>query len=239
MLAEELLKENLSILKESDNYGRMYNGKVEIMPLATEVLNKFGNDISLVKVGSPTVIEKNGTIAKSYSSYVIESKLEDNTIIEGFYGTVGVLVSNSQNKITVYSGANALACTNLSVFGAEYVQSMNLTQSLFTLEEILQQANISMTSRLENIKAIKEKLEAKTYGSIGFENRKGELVSRIDIGLFDYVKHAEKVLRDKNSIYSDQPYSDWLLLSAMTDKIKLESPAKRIESTLALEKLFV
>lgn len=239
MLTQEVLIENKNLLLDSDNYARLYNKKVEVMPLPSEVLNKFSTEISLINVGSPTMVEKNGVIAKSYSSYVIESKLEDNTIIDGFYGTVGILVSNSQNKVTVYSGANAVACTNLSIFGAEFIQQMNLTQSLSQLEEILYQANISMTSRLENIKQIKERLESNTYNTKQFEDKKGELISKIDIGLFDYVKHAEKQFRDANSIYFDQPYSDWLLLSAMTDKIKLESPSKRIESTLVLEKLFV
>lgn len=238
MLALEVLEENIQTLKESDNYGRAYNGQVQVMPAAKTIVDMF-NDISVVKVGSPTYIEKNGSMAKTFSSYVIEKKLEDNTIIEGFYGTVGMLVSNSQNKATIYSGASAWACTNLSVFGAEYLQEMNLTQSLANIPNLIQVAESSMIQRLESIKAIKESLEAKQYNTKQFTDRKGEILNRIDLSLFEYVKHSEKVLRDKNSIYSDQPLSDWLLLSSMTDLISKQSPAKRIESTLALEKIFV
>lgn len=238
MLEAEQLQENIQTLRESDQYARMYNSKVEVMPQPSVLLDMI-EDISLVKVGTPTLIEKQGVMAKSFSSYVIESKLEDNTVLEGFYGTVGILVSNSQNKLTVYSGANAWACTNLSVFGAEYVSSMNLTHSLQTLDNILGEARESMIQRLESIKAIKQRLEGNTYTTKAFEDRKGQLLSSIDLSLFEYVKHSEKVLRDKNSIYFDQPKSDWLLLSSMTDIISKQSPSKRVESTLALEKIFV
>lgn len=238
MLSIEVLEENISALKSSDNYVRMYNGQAQKLPLPSEIINHF-SDVSLVKISSPTLIQKDEIIAKSFSSYVIETKLEDNTIIEGFYGTIGALVSNSQNKVTFYSGANAWACTNLSVFGAEYIQEMNLMQSLVNIPNLIEAAEVSMIQRLESIKQIKETLEAKQYNTRQFEDRKGEILSRIDLSLFDYVKHSEKVLRDKNSIYADSPYSDWLLLSSMTDLISKQSPAKRIESTLALEKIFV
>ena len=233
------LEQTLNVLKDSDNYARLYNQKVEVMPLPSQIINAFESPLAVAKVGSPTIIEKEGQLAKSYSSYVLESKLEDNTIIEDFFGTVGVLVSNSQNKLTVYSGANCWACTNLSVFGAEFTQSLNLTQSLNSLAETIKLAEDNMVNRLLHIKARKEELEAKTYTNKGFEDLKGEIMSRIDIKLFDYVKHSETVLRDKNNIYYDMPHSQWKLLSSMTDKIKKESPSKRLESTLALEKIFV
>jgi hypothetical protein len=238
MLSEEILMENKNLLLDSDNYARMYNSKVEVMPLPSAVLNHF-TDVSLIKVGSPTMVEKNGVIAKSYSSYVIETKLEDNTIIDGFYGTIGALVSNSQNKVTFYSGANAWACTNLSVFGAEFVESMNLTQSLAMIPMILEKATNSMVGRLEAIKQMKEKLESKTYTNKGFEDFKGEILSRADLSLFEYIKHAEKVMRDKNLFYSDMPHSQWKMLSAMTDIVKNQAPSKRVEATLALESLFI
>jgi hypothetical protein len=238
MFALETIEENLSALNNSDHFVRLYNSKAEKLPAPSEVLKHF-SDVSLVKISNPTMIQREELITKSYSSYVVEKKLEDNTIIEGFYGTIGMLISNSQNKLTVYSGANAWACTNLSVFGAEFMQSMNLTQSLSNIPALLKYAEENMINRLEQIKMIKESLEAKTYTNKAFEDRKGEILSRIDLNLFDYVKHSEKVLRDKNLHYSDMPNSDWKLLSSLTDKIKNESPAKRIESTLALEKIFV
>lgn len=238
MLALEVLEENMSLLKQSDNFVRQYNGQIQKLPLPSEVIGNM-SDISLVKISNPTMIQKDDIIAKSYSSYVVEKKLEDNTIIEGFYGTIGMLISNSQNSLTIYSGANAWACTNLSVFGAEFMQKMNLTQSLNSIPELLRNAEAGMIFRLEEIKRIKESLEAKTYTNKGFEDLKGEIISRADLSLFEYIKHAEKVMRDKNIFYSDMPHSQWKMLSAMTDLVKNQSPSKRIDATLALESLFV
>ena len=238
MLALETIQDNKQLLINSDQFVRQYNKGIQALPAASEVLRHF-EDISLIKISSPTMIQKDDTIAKSFSSYVVEKKLQDNTIIDGVYGTVGVLVSNSQNKITVYSGSVVWACTNLNVFNAEFMQELNLTSSISMIPEILYKAEQSMVERLEQIKTIKERMEAKTYTNKQFEDRKGELVSRIDLGLFDYVKHAEKVLRDANQHYMDMPHSDWKLLQALTSKIVNESPSKRIESTLALEKIFV
>lgn len=236
---QEITQQNIKELKASDIYVKEYNKKPLKMPAANDILEAVKLPIAHVGVGSALLAEKNGLPVKVYSSYVIESKIEDNTIIDGFHGTIGMLINSSMNEITLYNGANAHACTNLSIFGADVIKKYKLNTCLTNLSEALEQMEQLMIKRLEEIKVIKDRLEAKTYTKAKFIERKGELLNTIPLTLFDYLSHSEKVLRDSKSIYYTMPLSEWTLLSSLSDRVKYQSPSKRISATLELEKVFV
>lgn len=236
---KEITEESLKTLNSSDRYGRVYNKKTEYMPLPSEIIEKFNLPIEFAKIGSSILTKTSDNVeSEAFSTYVLEARLHNDEVIEGYSGVVGLLVNNSQNKISVFSGVNAAACTNLNIFGAEFVKEINLIGSVKTLGAIVEEAKNGLFSRLESFKQVKERLEAKTYNTQQFVDRKGDLVNSMSLELFDYIKWMESVFRDKNSIYYDMPNSDWKLLQGLTDKIKNEGPNKRLQSTLALEKYF-
>lgn len=240
MEIEVTIEKNRELLINSDRYGRIYNGASQYMVEPIRILESFNQPLSMIKLGSPTLIEKEEEEAKAYSSYIIESKMMEDEIIEGFFGTIGVLVQCGSNKISIYSGANASACLNLNIFGADFIQVQDLNKSANTLKDTLLEAEKSMTDKLNYIKLMKQRLEAQMFANEkAFNDYKGDVLSRLPLGLFGYMEHGEGKLRDANSMYHDMPNSAWKLLSCMNDKIKHESPTKRLQSTLALEKMFV
>jgi pyoverdine/dityrosine biosynthesis protein Dit1 len=238
MEIEVTIEKNRELLLNSDRYGRIYNGASQYMVEPYRILESFNQPISMIKLGSPTLIEKEEEEAKAYSNYIIESKMMENEIIEGFFGTIGVLVQCSSNKISVYAGANAAACLNLHIWG-DFIQVHDLNKSASSLRETLLEAEKSMTDKLNYIKLVKERLEAQRFDTAReFDDYKGNVLSRLPLNLFGYMEHGEGQLRDANSIYHDMPNSAWKLLSCMNDKISKESPTRRLQSTLALEKIF-
>jgi hypothetical protein len=231
---------NLQKLRNSDTYIRVYNSKEERMPEASQILDNFNYPVNLCNIGRSILaqVKDNGDKVEVFPKYIVETNLYDNEVIEGFTGTIGLLVNNNSNTISIYSGMMAHACLNLSIFNTEYIQVINLLNSLDNLKNIVNSAKDKLLEKLQYIKLIKDKLEAETYTESQFIDKKGEILNKIPLNLFGYIEHSEKVLRDANSIYHGMPNSSWKILSSFTDLVSKQSPTKRIEATLALEKMF-
>ena len=232
---------NLQKLRDSDRFIRVYNSKEQIMPEASNILDNFKYPVNICNIGRSVLaqIKDGGDKVEVFPKYIVETSLYDNEVIEGFTGTIGLLVNNNSNTISIYSGMMAHACLNLSIFNTEYIQVINLLNSLDTLEGILKLAEDKLFERLNYIKQVKDRLESIIYGEEAFQDKKGQVLNSLPLDLFGYLEHSERVLRDPASIYYNMPKNLWTLMSSYTDKIKHESPTKRLQSTLALEKMFV
>jgi hypothetical protein len=211
-------------------------------PSAEKITNQFGK-VEIIKLNKPLQItDKENNLFETYSKFILESKLCDNEVIDGFYGTVGLLANYDRNKFTVYSGATAWACLNLSIFGAGYVKEYNLLNHYEQVGDFVQKAKDVLIVQLEHIKKIKKKLEAKVYTLDKYHQKKGELLHlfvETSPGLIPYLTHATLQDISEDSIYLDQPLSDWRLLSSMTDLISKQGVSSRVTKTLELESLFV
>lgn len=232
------IKENINwIINELKESSSFVKKEVEY-PLPNTFLEVFG-EITRLDLDNPVEVGESGNVYKAYPKFLMEKSLMEDEIIKGFYGTVGMLVNYNSNKITIYSGATARACLNLSIFGATYVKEYSLLNSIDILPEILSKATDDLALHLEEIKSVKERLERKVYSLKEFEHRKGEIFSKMDLSLLPYLKHAEEQFRTKDSLYFDMPDSDWKLLSAMTDLVKDKGVTARVNKTLKLESLFI
>lgn len=211
-------------------------------PAAEKIINQFGK-VELVKLCEPLQItNKEDKLFETYSKFILESKLYDNEVIDGFYGTVGLLANYDKNKFTIYSGATAWACLNLSIFGAGYVKEYDLLGHYDQVGDLVQKAKDVMVVQLEHIKKTKERLEAKTYTQEKYHQRKGELLQlfvETNTALIPYLTHSTLQDVSEDSIYLDMPLSDWRLLSTMTDLISKKGVNERVKKTLELEELFV
>lgn len=174
-----------------------------------------------------------------------EIQLINNYLIEvdvlnkgDFYGTIGVIVQQGSNEMKVYSGLTAHACINLSVFSADYVKSVK-SIDLDLLRNLLDKAVKYLPEQIELILDKIERLKTNVYNRSEWTHKKGQLLETMNPSLFSYLTNAEKLFRDEDSLYYDQPLTDWTLLSAMTDKIKDEGISARLNKTLQLEELFV
>lgn len=233
MMNEELI----SMIEELKASNQFMKREVQY-PLPELFVNGFG-DLVRLDMDDPIEVGDNGNVYKAYPKFLMEKSLMDDEVIEGFYGTVGMLVNYNSNKLIVYSGATARACLNLAIFGADYVREYPLLDFADAVPDILSKATDNLSKHLESIKQTKERLERRTFSSLQFEHRKGELLSRMDLSLLPYLKHAEEQFRTKDSLYFDMPHSDWKLLSAMTDLVKDKGVSARITKTLKLEELFI
>ncbi|MCS7317207.1 MAG: hypothetical protein NZZ41_02640 [Candidatus Dojkabacteria bacterium] len=232
-----LIERLTSKIKLLENSNQFIKKNVKY-PLPKLFVEKFG-DVARIDIENPIEIGDNGTVYKAYPKFLMEKSIMNDEVIKGFYGTVGMIVNYSSNKLIVYSGATARACLNLSIFGADYVVEYSLLDSVESLNDILAKATNNLSVHLNHIRQVKEKLESKQYSPIEFEHRKGEILSKMDLSLLPYLKHAEEQFRSKDSLYFDMPNSDWKLLSAMTDLVKDKGVTARISKTLKLEELFV
>lgn len=231
-------KEELTLMIEELKNSNQFMKREVQYPLPELFVENFG-DLVRLDMDAPIEVGDNGNVYKAFPKFLMEKSLMDNEVIDGFYGTVGMIVNYNSNKLIIYSGATARACLNLTIFGANYVREYPLLDFADAVPDILSKATDNLLNHLEFIKQIKERLERKTFSSIQFEHRKGELLSRMDLSLIPYLKHAEEQFRTKDSLYYDMPHSDWKLLSAMTDLVKEKGVSARITKTLKLEELFV
>lgn len=224
---EQLIKQ----LEESIAYGKVDKDTKVYVPSPKEVLSMFDN-IEAIKLANPIV----GQDIEIYPKYIIESKVSVNIpSIGDMYATVGILIN--KDKAIIYSGATARACLNLSIFGAEYVSEVPF-DTIESIEHLIEIAKSNVHKQVIHIIELKEQLESTEYDTVGFTKRKGELLETMSIDLLEYLIHAEEVLRDSSSIYYEEPLTDWLLLSAMTDKVKDKPILNRVKTTLALENVF-
>lgn len=200
-----------------------------------DYMSKLG-EVKLVKTGSK-VTGKNEDYddVMLLNDYLIEVKLTDNN---EFFGIVGILVQQNSNKMQVYSGLNAHACLNLSIFGADYVKSIKGID-IEVIKALGEKAGNNLILQAPRIIEQVDELTSITYNQETWNHKLGKLLREIPSSLQGYLVNGVNELNNKQSIYYDQPLTDWLLLSAMTDKIKNDSVPARVNKTVALEKLFV
>jgi len=224
------------------NSSQQYVGKKDLVfPAPIEITKKFGS-VNIVKLSNPIKLAVDDQTYETYPQFILENKLHDNEVIEGFYGTVGILTNYKRNKFTIYSGATARACLNLSIFGANYVKEYDLLSQYEYIDNLVYEAQNSLLKQLDVIRENKERLEKNTYTQQQYDQRKGELIRyfyETNTTLVEYFNHSVKMDVVEDSIYLDMPLSDWRILSTMTDLIRDKSVNERISKTLELEELFV
>jgi hypothetical protein len=230
----DLFKEELQMLSNSHVF---YKKEVDY-PLAS-VFSDLIPNASNVKLSNPVEVGDGGKVYYTYPSFIIESKHYNNEVIEGFSATLGMLVNYNKNEYTIYTGATAAACLNLSIFGAENLFTYSILGDIANLPDHLKLAEDKMFDHLQRIKLIKERLENTTYSTLEFKNRKGKLLSDMSIPNLDYLKSAEDLMRTSGSIYYDMPNSDWKLLQACTDSVSDKLALKQLKVTLELEQYFL
>jgi len=230
---------DLDLLKKlTKSHHYVHKGKE--LPTINQLIEKLKmTELSVVKADVPMEVADNGEVYYAYPKVIFEFKHHSTELDNQYFGTTGILVNFTKGKFTVYGGVNAVACLNLSIFNADVIREFSFEDSFENVPEIMSQAKDKLASQITLFLETKERLEKKEYDTKTFEHRKGNILSTADVTLFPYLLHAEKQLRDGNSIYSDMPLTDWTLLQAMTDKIYDGSVSNRIKTTLALESLFV
>ena len=224
--------EAIQILRESTQ--RTIGTKRIEIPHPTELLDimaKLGN-FSHIKVGGTTNGLENNDEISIVNNYLVEVRMDDSD----FYGTCGLLVRQGANKVQIYSGLTASACLNLSIFGANYIKESKI--DIVSLEAYLDKAANNLLKQKPMIEEKVDRMKNTFFNSDEWTKEKGRLLSILPDNCLPNLLHAEGLLRQEDSLYSDMDNSQWKMLSLLTDNIKNETVTSRIKKTLQLEAAF-
>lgn len=232
----------LTLLENSNNLVVEKNDKEVIMPHPMDIYEKFvsiaGTDVRIEVEGKIMLSDTETKIA--YDKYMFIADYPVNLDFNGNFhhqAKLGITVANRSNVMKVWSGMEAKACLNMSVFGADSLQEDKISPNLIKDMVLLSKKEID--NKIEDWQRKIWKLINTTYDAKSFEARKGKLLTNLPVNLFSYIKHAEEQMRDANSLYYNWEDSDWKLLSAMTDLNSKKGILNRINEIIKLEAQFL
>lgn len=239
-------QENLKLLDLLQNSSSLVierNQKNITMPHPIEVFEKFKSVVDTddirVSIEGKQMLENEG-LAYGIDKYMFIADIPKTINFDGLYehnAKVGIIVANKSNVMKVFSGMEARACLNMSVFGAD-----SLLEEKISVGQIKDMTLLSKKEIDNKVEEWEKKINTWincTYSGTAFLNRKGRLLDEAPINLFPYIKHAEEQMRDRNSQYYNMIDSDWKLLSCMTDLNKSKGILNRINDIIKLEGLFL
>lgn len=190
-------------------------------------LNAVKSDDITVKVQDP-VINKNedGTENISYPRVGIECKVGNEIV--GYDSVIGLIFAlNIQNPvIKIYTGQNAHACTNLTIFNASAVAQRSLMNDFMDIYSVAQKYFTEKQREIEQFTETRERLLNQFYNEEELKNELGRLLllttrknSKLSYGI---IAGASKLIQDQNSQYYVQPgtnISKMKLYDAITQNI--------------------
>jgi len=201
-----------------------------------------------VKIASPVTnknIEDN-TLNIAYPRVVIEARL-GNPII-GFESVIGIIYALDTQRpvMKVYSGNNATACTNLTIFNSEYLFQQDL---LGDYKEIYCKAEEFYNNKVkeqEEFVNIYNRLISTNLTRTELNDRIGNLLLKshtTKLGTSPVVQ-ASKLLMDNSSAYSvykgnNFECTEWNIYNAVTQCLHKSEITEKATKTVALAKLFL
>jgi hypothetical protein len=233
----------LTLLENSNSLILEKNGKNITMPHPMDIYEKFTSvvptDNIRIAYQGKEMLEDEG-LKYGIDKYMFIAELPKSIEFDKKYehrAKVGIIIGNKSNVMKVWSGMEASACLNMSVFGADSLQEDKISPNLIKDMVLLSKKEID--NKIEDWQRKIWKLINNTYDAKSFEARKGKLLTNLPVNLFSYIKHAEEQMRDANSLYYNWQDSDWKLLSAMTDLNSKKGILNRINEIIKLEAQFL
>lgn len=160
---------------------------------------------------------------------------------------IGLVYSLDTQKpnMRIYSGHEAWACTNLAIFGARHIHSVELLQGVGSIYEKGLEFVEGMTEQLARFQLLYERMNDKIYKgdeintTLGYLFREANRNKQIGTSAVMSAMHDLDDPKSKYAIREDKT-SQWNMYSALTqyitDKVDiLEKPSK----TVLISKLFV
>lgn len=199
----------------------------------------------VVKVQSPVVNDNlDGTSNIAYPRFALEvSRSLDNSLSETYTNVFGVLAAMDIGKPTVkvYSGFNAKACTNLTVFNAEHVYSQDLLQNFANLWKMVKSYHDMNEEKVEEYKAVHEKLINTFLDNERVNNTLGKalrIANKYGLGTTPVVGAAKLLDNRKSIYYFEKETSLYNVFSAITQGIT-DSPeiVTRPDKTVAAARI--
>jgi len=191
--------------------------------------------------------EESGGLNEAYGRVVIEAKFPNIFCAHEHDSVIGMVYALDTQKpsMKIYSGQNAWACTNMSIFGARYVHAVELLQGTSSIYDKSLEFIDSMTLQVRQFSNIYERMNEKIYQGDEIDRITGYLLregTRNKLLGTSPVLSAIRDLDDNKSRYAikDNKTSQWNYYSALTQYVtdKVDIVDKATKSVL-LSKLFV
>lgn len=191
--------------------------------------------------------ENSDILNEAYGRVLVEAKFPNEYSINEHDHVIGMVYALDTQKPTmrIYSGENAWACTNLAIFGANYIHNVEIMQGIGSIYD----------KGLEFVENISEQLAKfqKIYSIMNDTQYEGEDINKImgyliregyrnkNLGI-NPILSAIKDLDDNKSKYAirENKTSQWNLYSALTqyvtDKVDILDKSSK---TVMLSNLFI
>lgn len=191
--------------------------------------------------------ETTGETNEAFGRVLLEAKFPNNFCIKEHDTVIGMVYALDTQKPTmkIYSGQNAWACTNLSIFGARYLHQVELLQGTNSIYEKALEFVDGLTQQMRRFENIYERMNETIYQDDDIDRIIGNLLREgtrnKQIGTSPILS-AVRDLDDPKSKYAirNNATSQWNVYSALTQYVtdKVDIADKATKSVL-LSKLFV
>ncbi len=191
-------------------------------------LDNVPSDDITVKVQDPVInANDDGSENISYPRVLLEAKVGSE--VPGYDSTIGFLyaLDVQHPQVKVFSGQNAHACTNLTIFDAEKVYQMNMLGNLKFAYDKAKQYVEQKATEIAKFLETKEELLNTFFCSEALQKELGRILMLTTAGKHvgyptSGISQAAKWLQDKNSVYyvkPDEACSKLNLYDALTQSI--------------------
>lgn len=211
-----------------------------IEPFLEKFKNISGVDIDVKVSGSVINKEEDDTVNVAYSRVGVKVTLPENYKINGHNSVIGMVYALDTAKpiMKVYSGEDAEACLNLSIFGAQYFHSVEILAGTASIYERAELYIDGVEKQLAEFQKIYERLNDLQYKDGEIDKIMGYLLRSCYANKYigtNPVLAALKDLENPKSVYAikENKTSAWNIYSAMTqyitDKVDIaDKPTKTV-----------
>lgn len=186
-------------------------------------------------------------VNEAFGRVAVQAKLPAEYTAHSHDTVIGLVYALDTQKpnVKVFCGQNAWACTNLSIFGARYIHTVEILQGTSSLYEKVAEFSEGMTEQIRRFKEIYTRMNEKIYEDNEIDRVIGKLLldsmKNKSIGTTPILS-ATRDLIDPKSVYAirENKTSQWNIYSAMTqyvtDKVDIsDKPTK----TVSIANLFI
>lgn len=191
--------------------------------------------------------EEEGEINEAYGRVLIEAKLPNEFCVNEHDSVIGMLYALDTQKpsMKIYSGENAWACTNLSIFGSRYIHSVELVQGVNSVYDKTMEYMEGLTQQLSRFRTIYTKMNEKIYEGEEINTIVGYLLRESyknkSIGTTPIIS-AMQSMEDNKSKYAirENKISQWLTYNAITQYVTDKcSISEKASKSVSISNLFV
>lgn len=207
--------------------GLAFRSPKEYIEPFLEIVRTLTNEFKVEVSGRTANANEDASVNESFARVKIEAQLPAEYQIMEHTSVIGMVygLDTAKPVMKLYSGRNAWSCTNLAIFNADHLMSVEMMQGIAPIYE---KAKSFSAQAADHIKEFAEKVQRmknrERVGKPQIDEVVGGLVrlaiANKAVGTTP-ILNATQALYDKNNVYAirDERTTDWNIFSAVTQYI--------------------